>query len=75
MLRADIECLAKTFRVTIRGSLLAEINAAGKRLSFFTARPATSALVPPPAKDAYENAAYRMLKLKQGKVKRDLFDE
>jgi len=42
MLRADIECLAKTFRVTIRGSLSAEINAAGQRLSFFIARPATT---------------------------------
>ena len=32
-------------------------------------------LVPPAAKDSYEDEAYRMLELKQRKVKRDLFDE
>lgn len=32
-------------------------------------------LIPPPIGDRYEDGAYRLLELKQRKVKRDLFDE
>jgi replication-associated recombination protein RarA len=45
----------------------------GRGLKHF--REHSAMLVPPVEKDAYEDAAYEMLALKQRKVKRDLFDE
>jgi replication-associated recombination protein RarA len=44
----------------------------GRGLAFF--REHSAKLVPPVAKDQYEDEAYRLLELKRGKVKRDLFD-
>jgi hypothetical protein len=43
----------------------------GRGLAFF--REHSAKLVPPVAKDQYEDEAYRLLELKRGK--RDLFDE
>jgi replication-associated recombination protein RarA len=45
----------------------------GRGLAFF--REHSAKLVPPVKPDAYEDEAYRLLELKQRKVKRDLFDE
>jgi hypothetical protein len=45
----------------------------GRGLSYF--REHAAQLVPPVKPDAYEGEAYRLLELKQRKVKRDLFDE
>ena len=45
----------------------------GRGLAFF--REHSAQLVPPAKPDAYEDEAYRLLALKQRKVKPDLFDE
>jgi hypothetical protein len=45
----------------------------GRGLAYF--REHSAKLVPPVKPDDYEAKAYRLLGLKQGKVKRDLFDE